>query len=244
MATAPTDRLLTAPAPAAQEEAPLADALLEPPAAAAQEEAPLVAAAVGIRRSHEPGTLILRRRTTRPSTTSSTTPGCARSSARSPTSRSPASRSATSRRCSATPRAFRRAVDELADRFGDVEVDRVVGIEARGFILAAPVAYRLGASFVPVRKAGKLPWAVVREEYQLEYGADKLEIHRDAIHPDERILVDRRRAGHRAARRRRPPASSRRSAARIVGVGVLIELAALGGRAALGDRRLEALASY
>ena len=69
------------------------------------------------------------------------------------------------------------------------EVDRVVGVEARGFILAAPVAYRLGASFVPVRKPGKLPWAVVREEYQLEYGTDRLEIHRDAIRPDERILV-------------------------------------------------------
>ena len=80
--------------------------------------------------------------------------------------------------------AFRRAVDELAAPFADLDVDRVVGVESRGFILAAPVAYRLGASFVPVRKAGKLPWAVVREEYQLEYGADKLEIHRDAIHGD------------------------------------------------------------
>ena len=62
-------------------------------------------------------------------------------------------------------------------------------MEARGFILAAPVAYRMGAGFVPVRKAGKLPWAVVREEYSLEYGTDKLEMHRDAIHPGERVLV-------------------------------------------------------
>src|SRR5918993_2898170 len=85
--------------------------------------------------------------------------------------------------------AFGRAVDDLVTRFGDTRVDRVVGIESRGFILAAPVAYRLGAGFVPVRKAGKLPWAVAREEYELEYGTDKLEIHRDAIHPDERILV-------------------------------------------------------
>ena len=65
----------------------------------------------------------------------------------------------------------------------------MLGIEARGFIVAAPVAYCLGPAFIPVRKAGKLPWAVVREEYQLEYGSDKLEIHRDAIHPGERILV-------------------------------------------------------
>ena len=79
--------------------------------------------------------------------------------------------------------AFGRAVDDLVSGFHDVAVDRVVGIESRGFILAAPVAYRLRAGFVPVRKAGKLPWAVAREEYELEYGTDKLEIHRDAIHP-------------------------------------------------------------
>ena len=130
-----------------------------------------------------------------------------------------------------------------ADRFADVEVDRVVGVEARGFILAAPIAYRLGAAFVPVRKAGKLPWAVVREEYELEYGRDKLEIHRDAIHPDERVLVidDVLATGGTAAA---TAAWSRRSAASIVGIGFLIEIAGLGGRAALGDRRLEVLASY
>ena len=68
-------------------------------------------------------------------------------------------------------------------------IDRVVGVESRGFIFASAVAYRIGAGLVPVRKAGKLPWAVVREEYDLEYGSDKLEIHRDAIHPGERILI-------------------------------------------------------
>jgi adenine phosphoribosyltransferase len=138
---------------------------------------------------------------------------------------------------------FRRAVDELGDRFADDDVDRVVGVEARGFILAAPVAYRLGASFVPVRKAGKLPWAVVREEYQLEYGVDKLEIHRDAIHPDERILVvdDVLATGGTAAATCR---LIEELDGAIVGLGMLIELSALGGRAALGDRRVEALASY
>jgi adenine phosphoribosyltransferase len=84
---------------------------------------------------------------------------------------------------------FTKSITELVHRFADVPVDRVLGMEARGFIVAAPVAYRMGAGFIPVRKAGKLPWAVVREEYQLEYGSDKLEIHRDAIHPGERILV-------------------------------------------------------
>jgi adenine phosphoribosyltransferase len=139
--------------------------------------------------------------------------------------------------------AFRRAIDELAGRFLEDEVDRVVGVEARGFILAAPVAYRLGASFVPVRKPGKLPWAVVREEYQLEYGRDRLEIHRDAIHPDERILVvdDVLATGGTAAATCRLVEALGGS---IVGLGILIELGELGGRAALGERRLEALATY
>jgi len=138
---------------------------------------------------------------------------------------------------------FRRAIDALAERFAGDAVDRVVGVEARGFILAAPVAYRLGASFVPVRKAGKLPWAVVREEYQLEYGTDRLEIHRDAIRPDERILIvdDVLATGGTAAATCRLVEALGGS---IVGVGILIELSALGGRSTLGDRRLETLASY
>jgi len=78
--------------------------------------------------------------------------------------------------------ALQKSVEDLAGRFRELDVDRVIGIEARGFILGAPIAVALGAGFVPVRKAGKLPWAVVREEYQLEYGSDKLEMHRDAIH--------------------------------------------------------------
>ena len=85
--------------------------------------------------------------------------------------------------------AFAEAISTLADRFTGANIQRVIGVEARGFILGAPIAVALGAGFVPVRKAGKLPWAVVREEYDLEYGSDKLEIHRDAIHPGERILV-------------------------------------------------------
>src|SRR3954466_11782114 len=84
---------------------------------------------------------------------------------------------------------FQKAITGLVHRFDNVPVDRVIGVEARGFILAAPVAFRIGAGFVPVRKAGKLPWAVVREEYSLEYGKDKLEISRDAITPAQRILV-------------------------------------------------------
>lgn len=139
--------------------------------------------------------------------------------------------------------AFGRAVDDLVTRFHDVAVDRVVGIESRGFILAAPVAYRLRAGFVPIRKAGKLPWAVVREEYELEYGTDKLEIHRDAIRPDERILVvdDVLATGGTAA------ASARlieTLGGTIVGFGFLLEITALAGRRALGSRRVESLTGY
>jgi adenine phosphoribosyltransferase len=139
--------------------------------------------------------------------------------------------------------AFGRAVDDLVTCFHDVEVSRVVGVESRGFILAAPVAYRLRAGFVPVRKAGKLPWAVAREEYELEYGTDKLEIHRDAIRPDEPILVvdDVLATGGTAL------ATSKLVEAlggNVVGIGVMIELEGLGGREKLAPHRVESLVSY
>ncbi len=138
---------------------------------------------------------------------------------------------------------FARSIDELVERFGDLQVDRVLGMEARGFIVAAPVAHQLHAGFISVRKAGKLPWAVIREEYQLEYGRDKLEIHRDAIRPGERILVidDVLATGGTAE------ATCRLVEAlggTVVGLGFLLELDGLGGRARLGDRRIESLARY
>jgi adenine phosphoribosyltransferase len=135
------------------------------------------------------------------------------------------------------------AVDQLARRFTAERVDRVIGIEARGFILGAPVAVSLGAGFVPVRKAGKLPWAVVREEYQLEYGTDKLEIHRDAIHPEERVVVidDVLATGGTAAATCRLVETL---GATIVGLGMLIELKALNGRSVLGQRRIESLLEF
>jgi adenine phosphoribosyltransferase len=85
--------------------------------------------------------------------------------------------------------AFRTTIDAIADHFADRKIDRVLGVEARGFIVAAPVAYRFGAAFVPVRKAGKLPWEIERVEYELEYGTDLLEIHRDAISPGDHVLI-------------------------------------------------------
>ena len=139
--------------------------------------------------------------------------------------------------------AFGRAVDDLVSSFHDVSVDRVVGVESRGFILAAPVAYRLRAGFVPVRKPGKLPWAVAREEYELEYGTDKLEIHRDAIHPGEQILIvdDVLATGGTAAATGRLVETL---GGVIVGFGFLLELGGLQGRKQLGEHRVESLTSY
>lgn len=139
--------------------------------------------------------------------------------------------------------AFGRAIDELVDRFAGAVVDRVFGMEARGFIVAAPVAYRVAAGFVPVRKAGKLPWAVVREEYRHEHGIDQLEIHRDAIRPGERILVvdDVLATGGTAAATCR---LVEELGGTVVGVGVLIEIEHLAGRDRLIGRRVESLARY
>jgi adenine phosphoribosyltransferase len=138
------------------------------------------------------------------------------------------------------PEGFQRSVNELVERFQDTAIDRVLGIEARGFIFAAPVAFRIGAGFVPVRKAGKLPWAVAREEYQLEYGTDRLEIHRDAIHPGERLLIvdDVLATGGTAAAAADLLAGV---GATVTGFGALLELTALNGRARMGDVPVHAL---
>ena len=139
--------------------------------------------------------------------------------------------------------AFGRAVDDLVTRFHDVDFDRVVGVESRGFILAAPVAYRLRAGFVPVRKPGKLPWAVAREEYDLEYGRDKLEVHRDAIHPDENILIvdDVLATGGTAAATGRLVETL---GGNIVGFGFLLEIKELCGRSRFDGRRVESLTAF
>ena len=87
------------------------------------------------------------------------------------------------------PATFSSAVDAIVASFGRGSIDKVVGIEARGFILAAPVAYHFGAGFVPLRKAGKLPAATVSATYDLEYGQAELEVHADAFDPGDRVLI-------------------------------------------------------
>lgn len=85
--------------------------------------------------------------------------------------------------------AFRRAVDEMVQPYAGVRIDRVAGIEARGFILGGAVAHQLSIGFVPVRKKGKLPWKTLGVDYSLEYGTDRLEIHQDAVKKGEIVLV-------------------------------------------------------
>lgn len=86
-------------------------------------------------------------------------------------------------------KAFREALDALVKKFKNKKIDKVVAVEARGFILGGAVAYKIGAGFVPVRKKGKLPWKTNSVTYDLEYGTDTLEMHHDAIKPGERVLI-------------------------------------------------------
>lgn len=141
------------------------------------------------------------------------------------------------------PEALRFAVDTLADTFAARRVDKVVGIEARGFIVAAPIAYRLGAGLVPVRKRGKLPWLTEAEEYVLEYGVDRLEIHADAVAPGDSVLiVDDVIATGGTAR-----ATARlveRLGGTVTGLGFLVELTFLAGREKLEGYDVVSLVTY
>lgn len=129
---------------------------------------------------------------------------------------------------------FAAAIDALAAPWREAGIDAVLAIEARGFILGAPLARALGAGFVPVRKPGKLPCRAFRQAYALEYGEDALELHADALRPGARVLLvdDVLATGGTLAAARALAAQSR---AEIVGATVLIELAALGGRARWDD---------
>jgi len=125
--------------------------------------------------------------------------------------------------------AFSSVIDLIVVHYGRSNIDKVVGIEARGFILASPVAYHFGAGFVPVRKEGKLPWNSEREEYELEYGTAVLEIHKDAIDPGDRVLIvdDVLATGGTA---RATASLVERLGGKVVGIATLVELTFLKGR--------------
>lgn len=138
---------------------------------------------------------------------------------------------------------FRATIDAFVEHFAGAHIDRVLGVEARGFIFGAPVAYAFGAGFVPVRKPGKLPWKIEQTEYELEYGTDLLEVHVDAIEPGEQVLIvdDVLATGGTAA-----------AAARLVerlggivhGLAFVVEIGPLGGRSKLGAYDVISLATY
>lgn len=136
--------------------------------------------------------------------------------------------------------AFAAVVDAIVAHYGRGTIDKVAGVEARGFILAAPVAYHFGAGFVPVRKKGKLPSATYAQSYDLEYGAETIEVHQDAFEPGERVLIvdDVLATGGTA---RATAELVRRTGAEVTGLSVLMELGFLDGRAKLSDLDLHAL---
>lgn len=141
------------------------------------------------------------------------------------------------------PAGFERAIDELIKPYVDAGITRVVGIEARGFIFGAPIADRLGAGFIPVRKPGKLPWKVAAQDYALEYGSGRLELHSDAVGGDDRVLVvdDVLATGGTA---RATVDLIAKLGAEVIGVAVLIELGFLDGRRQLDGVPVHAVVHY
>ena len=139
--------------------------------------------------------------------------------------------------------AFREAIDRLADYYETREFDTIVGIDARGFLLAAPLAYRLGKALVPVRKEGKLPFKTHKVTYELEYGSDAVEVHTDAIADGQRVLIvdDLLATGGTMAA---TASLVEQIGGHVAGVGVLVELTDLNGRALLGGYDVLSLVKY
>ncbi len=138
---------------------------------------------------------------------------------------------------------FRRSIDLLCETAGGAKVDKVVGIDARGFIFAAAVADRLGAGFIPVRKKGKLPWETLEASYSLEYGENVVQLHKDAVQPGESILLvdDLLATGGTAAAAVK---LLELLGADLIGISVLIELGFLNGRAKLQPHAVHSILTY
>ncbi|MGH2488807.1 MAG: adenine phosphoribosyltransferase [Candidatus Limnocylindria bacterium] len=141
------------------------------------------------------------------------------------------------------PAAFKEVVDRMVDQVRGTSIDIVVGMESRGFIFSAPIAYQLGAGFVPVRKLGKLPADTIEVEYALEYGTATLEIHRDAIQPGQRVLIvdDLLATGGTVMG---TIELVQRLGGEVAGLSFMVELSALQGRERLGQFAIHALLTY
>lgn len=140
-------------------------------------------------------------------------------------------------------KAMKHAFDQLAAQVAHLEIDLMVGPEARGFLIGAPLAYKLGVGFVPVRKSGKLPGEVIEASYQLEYGMDTLQIHKDAITPGVKVLVvdDLLATGGTVWSTADLVHSL---GGEVVGFAFLVELTGLNGRARLGNLPIISLLQY
>lgn len=138
--------------------------------------------------------------------------------------------------------AFKKAVDEMAEKI-DPDVDKIIGIEARGFIFGAALAYKLNKGFIPVRKPGKLPWDKLSESYDLEYGKDSIEIHEDAINPGEKIVIvdDLLATGGTSKACLKLVESLKGEVSALV---FLAELEKLGGRKTLKGQRVYSIITY
>ncbi len=136
---------------------------------------------------------------------------------------------------------FRKVVDELVQPYAGVRVDKVAGIEARGFILGGAVAHQLSVGFVPVRKKGKLPWQTIGQDYELEYGSDRVEMHADAIANGEHVLLvdDLIATGGTAEATIR---LIRQAGGELVGCSFVVDLPDLGGRKRLEKMGVKTLA--
>lgn len=139
--------------------------------------------------------------------------------------------------------AFRYAIDELTARYKDEKIEIIVAMESRGFIFAAPLAYRLGAGFVPARKPGKLPAETISVEYSLEYGTDKVEMHKDACRPGQRVLIvdDLLATGGTATA---TVQLVEKLGGKVMGIAFLIELTFLNGRDRLKGYPIFSLIQY
>jgi adenine phosphoribosyltransferase len=143
----------------------------------------------------------------------------------------------------ASPRAFRSAIDQLETHFRGRGIDVIAAAEARGFIFGAPLAMQMGAGFVPIRKPGKLPYATIAQEYQLEYGNDRLEVHTDALSPGHRVLLlDDVLATGGTMRACHDLVQS--TGAELLACAFVIELSFLGGRARLKPCEVFSLVTY
>jgi len=139
--------------------------------------------------------------------------------------------------------AFKYAIDLLAQGLNNQEIDLVVGPEARGFVIGGPLAYKLGCGFVPVRKKGKLPAEIVSAVYELEYGKDELEIHKDAITPGQKVFIadDLLATG---GTMKTTIELVEKLGGQVVGLGFIIELAYLEGRKNLEGYNVISLLKY